>query len=91
MAATTAAQVSTLFNETGAQRTVLLRIIGVNTGDTIDVSTVGPVVFKKVEAAAFIGGNQLTAVAGSISGTVITLTSSGMINDTVSLLIIGLG
>jgi len=73
----------------GAQRTMLLRLVGVNSGDSIDVSVVGPFAFHKLQAVAFIGCDQRTAVVATFVGTVITITSAGLVTDTVNLLVVG--
>jgi hypothetical protein len=89
MAAIAASQVRTVLSRGSGQVVEWLTINNVTTADTIDVSTIGDTSFKKVRAAAFFGQAQGTAVAGSIAGTVITLTSGGMANDTVELFVLG--
>ena len=92
MAAITAAQVQTLYwDQVGATKFEILRITDVGTGDTIDVSAIGNILFHRISVAGFAASIQLVVVncAGSIVGTVITLTNAGMANDTVHLMIIG--
>jgi hypothetical protein len=80
----------------GSQRACLLRISGVNSGDTIDLNIVGPFAYKKVEAAVFFGADQRNGVVAGAAGngtngfpTQLTLLSIGMGNDVVNLLVIG--
>lgn len=73
----------------GGRRSALYQLSDVDSGDTIDLSSVGGITFKKIVAAAFFGQAQGTAVAGTVSGTVVTMTSSGMASDSVLLLVEG--
>ena len=82
--------VTVLYSDTaGNQKTVLYRLFGVNTGDTIDVSTVGPVLFKKIDAACFVASDLHNSAVAAVAGTVLTLTLASMALDTVDLLIVG--
>lgn len=89
MAAIVASQVRTVLSRGAGEVVEWLTINNVTTADTIDVSTIGETGFKKVRAAAFFGHAQGTAVVGTVSGTSITITSSGLANDTIELLILG--
>lgn len=91
MAAVGSGQVTTIKVSGVGQIVEWLEINNVTTADTIDVASIGTQVYKKVEAAAFFGRAQGTAVAATVSGTVITMTSAGMANDTVEMLILGDG
>ena len=82
--------VTPLFSDSGAQRAVLMRAVNVSSGDTIDVSSVGSFPFSKVQAAVIIGHDQRTPVIVTPgTGTVLTLTSPGLANDTVDILVLG--
>lgn len=74
---------------TGGRRSALYQLSGVDSGDTIDLSTVGGLAFKKLICAVFFGQAQGTGVAGSVSGTTVTMTSTGMADDSVLLLVEG--
>ena len=89
MAAIAAAAVKTILTQGSGQIVEWLQISNVDTADTIDVSTIGAIGYKKVEAAVWFGHAQGTGVAGSVSGTVITMTSAGMADDTVEMLVLG--
>ena len=87
MAAINAANVLFVDSES-ASPTSFLRLVGVNSGDTIDVSTVGSFLYHKLFACAAFGHSQRAGFVPTVVGTVLTLTSSGMSTDTVDLLII---
>lgn len=89
MAAVAASQVKTIFFQGAGQVVAWLQIHNVDSADTIDVASIGAVGYKKVRAAAFFGHAQGTGVVGSVAGTVITMTSSGMVDDTVDLFVLG--
>jgi len=89
MAVVVASQVKTIFFQGAGQVVVWLQINNVDSADTIDVSTIGAVGFKKVRAAVFFGHAQGTGVVGSVVGTVITMTSASMTDDTVDLFVLG--
>lgn len=91
MAAIGATQITQIAADGGAQKCVLYRISNVTSGDTLDVSSVGPITLKKVQGVGFIGAAQGTQASGSISGTTITFTSSGMAADTIYACIVGEG
>ncbi len=89
MAAVAGTQVKTVLSVGQGQVVEWLEINNVDTGDTVDVGSIGAVVFKKVEAAVFFGRAQGTGIAGTIVGTVITMTSAGLTDDTVDILVLG--
>lgn len=89
MAALTASQVTTVLQSGAGQVVEWLRLSNVTSADTVDVGSLGAVTFKKVEAAVFFGRAQGTGVVGSVAGTVITLTSASLANDTVELFVLG--
>lgn len=89
MAAIAAAAVKTILTIGQGQVVEFLEINNVTTADTIDVGSIGTITFKKVEAAVFFGRAQGTGVAGTIVGTVVTMTSAGLAADTVDMLVLG--
>lgn len=81
-----AANAAVLYETGDFERTVLYRVRGADTADTIDVAAK----FVEVKAATFIAAGTPTAVGTvSISGTVLTLTLAGMTDDNIALLVVG--
>lgn len=90
MAAIPAANTKRLYDDNGLRKVSLFRLVGVNTGDTIDVG--GAWGFRKVERVTAYN-TTLVTVASVVVGvtTVVTLTLVGMANETVDLHVVGQG
>lgn len=87
MAAIASTAVTVLADEGAAERVVLYRIKNVTSADTYNVSER----FARVVTASFVTGGSRsdTMTAASVSSTTLTLTLSGMANDTLYLLVKG--
>ena len=89
MPAIGSANVKLLWSEGGGERTAVYRVHNVTTADTLDLSAS----FRKIKAAVWVpAGAPTQGVVGALSGTpatVVTLTLTGLANDTVYLLVIG--
>lgn len=104
MATIASTQVTQIYSDGGTiNRTCLMRILNVSTGDTIDFSTIGPTLFNRLASAVWIptpdGAGATLPSGGGVVGTLaagatgannkVTFTLTAMANATVLLLIQG--
>lgn len=84
MAAITSSEV--VYQDGRAYKFACLRVCGVTTGDTIDLSSL----FKRVVGAQFVSmtGGQL-AVSATLAGLVATFANTGMTSESGFLLVVG--
>jgi hypothetical protein len=78
-----------LYRDGTTQVTQLMRLLGVNSGDTIDLGAVGGYLYSKVQSACFSACGLQQAGVATVAGTVVTLTLAGMALETVNLLSVG--
>lgn len=92
MPAITQAQVVKQSVDGVGEKVAHILLDNVTTADTIDVSAIGPVTFKKVKWAVWGPmGKKTTGVVGSVGGTTVTITLSGLASDSIWLMVCGSG
>lgn len=101
MAAIANSQVTSLYvdNPKAGEVRSLLSIGNVTTGDTIDCSAVGPVAYTRLKAGVWCPSGVSGATAAGVVGTLsngasgvnnkVTITLTGLANDTIMLALMG--
>jgi hypothetical protein len=78
------------FQGSGPDKVVLIGMMNVNTGDTLDVGPSGLNVLQFINRGVMLGCTAFVEIAVTWSGTVVTM-PSGLANDTGHLLLWGAG
>jgi hypothetical protein len=86
MAILTSANCTLVYTDGKADKVALFALSKVNTGDTIDVSTISD--FLIVKSGVVMGVSEFVEIAATFTGTVVTM-PSGLTNDSGYLLIWG--
>ncbi len=88
MAVLTSVNVSPMFTTNGANPLALYALRYVTTGDTIDLSTLGPPNFMIIKSGVVLGISDFVEIAATFSGTVVTM-PGGLSKDCGYLLVWG--
>jgi hypothetical protein len=86
MAVLTAANCTLIYTDGKADKVALFALSKVNTGDTIDVSTISN--FLIVKTGVVMGVSEFVEIAATFTGTVVTM-PAGLSNDSGYLLVWG--
>jgi hypothetical protein len=88
MAVLTATNVIPVYQDGRADIVALFALRKVNTGDTIDISTISSPAFQIVKSGVVLGVSSFVEIAATFTGTVVTM-PSGLTNDSGYLLVLG--
>lgn len=87
MAALNGDQVRKCFSDDGARRWGLFMVLGVTTGDTVDMAALGH--YRKVTQSMFMGATVNGTIAGTQTGAVVTM-PAGLSNDSAYMMLDGI-
>lgn len=73
MAVLTATNVVPIFQRGDADQTVLYALRNVNSGDTIDIATLGTPAIQVIKRGVVLGVSDFVEIAATFAGTVVTM------------------